>query len=104
MSGDTVTFYGTGAGAMTPAAADGSIPQSPHSAIANSLHIGEAASEPNLVTCAKAYSGDAPGLVEGIFQYNCQITVVPSNLFLVQILVAKGPTYTSPQIYAWYVK
>jgi uncharacterized protein (TIGR03437 family) len=97
--GDIVTFYGTGMGAMTPAVVDGTIPQSPQSTTSQMFTLGGGQ------YCPLVYSGDAPGLVEGIVQFNCQVVapLPPSAGFGVQPLPPNNIPY-SPQIYTLYVK
>jgi uncharacterized protein (TIGR03437 family) len=63
--GDYLTFYATGAGAMTPTPVDGTIPKSPQSTVSGPVFISS--------YCPVSYAGDVPGLVEGIVQINCRL-------------------------------
>ena len=69
--GDILTFYGAGFGVMTPAVQDGAIPSAPLAAPVYPFFIG------GLGRQICSYVGDAPGQVEGIVQFNCQVTLKP---------------------------
>jgi uncharacterized protein (TIGR03437 family) len=93
--GDIVTFYGTGAGQMTPTPPDGTIPQSPVSATSLMPLTG---------FCTTTYSGDAPGLIEGIFQYNCRVFAAGQTTSIPFLMTSILSTYSSQSIYTVYVK
>ena len=98
-AGDIVSFYGTGAGPMTPTPIDGFIPQAPQSALSLTpvpVYGG--------LLCTTTYAGDAPGEVEGIFQYNCRILGKPNFPFSFYLSGGpNGPGYTSG-FYSLYVQ
>jgi uncharacterized protein (TIGR03437 family) len=92
--GDIITFWATGAGAMTPAVIDGTIPQSPQSAPISPIFLSPIGGSP----CTSVYSGEAPGLVEGIIQYNCLANKAIGTFFQFSF---EGGT---PGFYTLYVK
>jgi uncharacterized protein (TIGR03437 family) len=98
--GDIVTIYGTGAGIMSPIVIDGAIPQSPQAQTTSGTII--ASPFPPQPYCKVTYSGDAPGLVEGIFQVNCQVAAAPLSVrFSMSSIVTSN---VGPQIYTLYTK
>jgi uncharacterized protein (TIGR03437 family) len=66
-AGDILSFYGTGAGDMTPMPVDGTIPRAPQATVRDGLSFY------SVPVCKSTYFGDAPGMVEGIVQLNCEI-------------------------------
>ncbi len=84
---------------MTPTPMDGFIPQAPQSALSLTpvpVYGG--------LLCTTTYAGDAPGEVEGIFQYNCRILGKPNFPFSFYLSGGpNGPGYTSG-FYSLYVQ
>ena len=71
-AGNILTFYGSGAGAMTPTPIDGAIPRSPQSTVVFQPYPFSPDVYPGILV--PTYFGDAPGLVEGIVQINCRVS------------------------------
>ena len=96
--GETVSLFATGAGAMTPAATDGTIPQSPQSTISNPP-------SPRSLDCSITYAGDAPGLVEGIVQFNCTVPAIgqPGTVEAYQFSTPASSTEQYTIVYRVYV-